>query len=52
MTGMGFTSKALDKLPSWAKFIFMVFAVFASVYYISHYGFLSFLLNMLFKPVP
>ena len=47
---MGLTSKALDKLPRWAKIIFMAFAVFASVYYIAHYGFVSFLLNMLFKP--
>lgn len=52
MTGMRFTSKALDKLPIWAKFIFMVFAAFASVYYVAHYGFWSFLLNMIFKPVP
>jgi hypothetical protein len=45
-------SRAIDKLPTWAKFILMVFAVLGSVYYIAHYGFFSFLLRMIFSPVP
>jgi hypothetical protein len=45
-------SKAIDKLPKWAKSICVVFAVFGTVYYIAHYGFLSFLLHMIFSPLP
>jgi len=43
-------SRAIDKLPAWAKLILMVFAIVGSVYYIAHYGFLSFLLRMIFSP--
>lgn len=32
--------------------ILMIFAVVASVYSITHYGFLSFLLHVIFSPVP
>jgi hypothetical protein len=49
---MGSISRAIDKLPKWAKLICAVFAVFGSVYYIAHYGFFSFLLRMIFTPVP
>ena len=45
-------SRAIDKLPTWAKYILMVFAVLGSVYYIAHYGFFSFLLHMFLSPVP
>jgi hypothetical protein len=45
-------SRALDKLPRWANVILMVSAVLASVYYITHYGFFSFLLRMIFSPLP
>jgi hypothetical protein len=45
-------SKALDKLPRWANWILMVFAVLGSGYYIAHYGFFSFLLRMIFSPLP
>jgi hypothetical protein len=30
----------------------VVFAVLGSVHYIAHYGFFSFLLHMIFSPVP
>ena len=52
MAIMGSISRAIDKLPPWVKFILMVFAVLGSVYYITHYGFFSFLLHMIFSPVP
>jgi hypothetical protein len=45
-------SRAADKLPKWAKLICVVFLVLGSVYYIAHYGFFSFLLRMIFSPVP
>jgi hypothetical protein len=35
-----------------AKSICAVFVVLGTVYYIAHYGFLSFLLRMIFTPVP
>jgi hypothetical protein len=52
MAIMGLTSRAIDKLPTWVKFILMVLTVLGSVYYIAHYGFFSFLLRMIFSPVP
>jgi len=45
-------SRAIDKLPKWAKFILVVLLVLGSAYYIAHYGFFSFLLRMIFSPVP
>jgi len=45
-------SRVIDKLPTWAKLICTAFAVLGSVYYIAHYGFFSFLLRMIFSPVP
>jgi hypothetical protein len=45
-------SRALDKLPRWANLILGVFAVVACVYYIARYGFFSFLLRMIFSPLP
>jgi hypothetical protein len=47
---MEFISKAIDKLPGWAKLIGAVLTVVASVYFISHYGFWSFLLHVIFSP--
>jgi hypothetical protein len=44
-------SRAFDRLPTWAKTIWMVFTVLASVYCIARYGFLSFLLHMIFSPL-
>ena len=45
-------SRVLDKLPRWVNSVLMVFALLGSVYYIVHYGFISFLLRMIFSPVP
>ena len=42
--------KAIDKLPTWVKFILFVLAVMGSVYCISRYGFWSFLLKVIFSP--
>ena len=51
---MGLISRAvgvlLDRLPGWAKLILAALAVFGSGYYIVRYGFLSFLLRMIFSP--
>jgi len=56
MAIMGPISRAIDKLtdrlPRWAKLICGVFAVLGSVYYIAHYGFFTFLLRMIFSPLP
>jgi hypothetical protein len=43
-------SKAIDRLPPWAKFIFWIFTVVASVYLIAREGFWSFLLKLIFSP--
>ncbi|MGA3130981.1 MAG: hypothetical protein ABSD59_09285 [Terracidiphilus sp.] len=42
--------KVFDKLPAWAKLICALFLVLGSVYYIAHYGFLTFLLHAIFSP--
>jgi hypothetical protein len=56
MAIMGPISRALDKLidrlPRWAQWILMVFVAVGSVYYIAHYGFFTFLLKMIFSPLP
>jgi hypothetical protein len=52
MAIMGAISRAIDKLPRWAKFILTVFTLLGSVYYIAHYGFFSFLLHAIFSPAP
>ncbi len=43
-------SRAIDKLPTWAKLILYVFTVLGSVYCIARYGFFSFLLRVIFSP--
>src|SRR6266403_350158 len=40
---MEWMSRAIDKLPAWAKLMFWVLTVILSVYYIAQYGFWSFL---------
>jgi hypothetical protein len=50
MTAMELISKAIDKLPKWAKLILMVCTVLGSVYCIARYGFFSFLLHVIFSP--
>jgi hypothetical protein len=47
---MEFISRAIEKLPTWARLILIVFTVFGSVYYIARYGFISFLLGAIFSP--
>jgi hypothetical protein len=45
-------STAIDTLPMWTKLIFYGLTVLGSVYCIAHYGFFSFLLRVIFTPVP
>jgi hypothetical protein len=47
---MEWISRAIDKLPSWAKVIFYVLMIIGSVFCIAHYGFWSFLLKVIFSP--
>jgi type VI protein secretion system component VasF len=47
---MEFISKAIDRLPPWAKLIFWVFAIIAIVYSIAKYGFWTILLKAIFSP--
>ena len=47
---MGVVSRAIDKLPTWLQVILVVVAIATSVYFIAHYGFLSFLMRMIFSP--
>jgi len=39
----------LDRLPHWAKVIFLALAAIGSVYYIAHYGLSAFLLHTIFS---
>ena len=51
-TTVGLISRAVDRLRGWVKYILAFLTVIGSGYYIAHYGFLSFLLRMIFSPVP
>jgi hypothetical protein len=51
IAGMGFVSRAMDKLPPWAQLILMACGFAAGVYGIAHYGWI-FLLKAIFSPVP
>ena len=42
--------KAFDKLPAWAKVIWVALTILLSVYCIARYGFFSFLLRVIFSP--
>ena len=42
--------RVVDRLPLWGRVIFYVITVLGSVYFIAHYGFLRFLLRMIFSP--
>jgi nitrate reductase NapE component len=44
--------RLIDKLPRWAQLVLMAFLVMVSVYYVARYGFFSFLLRMIFSPLP
>jgi hypothetical protein len=50
MTVMELISRAIDKLPMWARVIFWAFAVLVSAYCIARYGFTSFILHAIFSP--
>jgi len=39
-----------DKLPTWAKFVFAILTIIASVYLIAQDGFWTFLLHVIFSP--
>ena len=47
---MEWMSRAVDKLPKWAKLIFYVCTILGSVYCVAHYGFFSFLLKVILSP--
>jgi hypothetical protein len=47
---MRWLDKAIDRLPTWAKLILAVVVVTGSVDLIRQYGFLGFLLRLIFSP--
>ena len=47
---MKWLSRAVDKLPPWAKLTLAVLTVIGSIYCISQYGFFGFLLRVIFSP--
>jgi hypothetical protein len=49
--GMGFVSRAIDRLPAWAQLTLMACGLAAGVFGLAHYGW-SFLLKAIFSPVP
>ncbi len=49
---MGLISRALDGLPVWAKGILGFLVAIGSIYCIARDGFWSFLLRLIFTPVP
>ena len=51
MAGMGYVSRAYDKLPDWTKTILGICAVAGLIYGVAREGPI-FLLKAIFKPVP
>jgi hypothetical protein len=49
---MGIISRGFDRLPTWGEEIFYILSILGCVYCISEYGFWSFLLRVVFSPVP
>lgn len=47
---MGYLSKAVDKLPPWAKFVLAILTLVGSIYCIAKDGFFYFLLKVIFSP--
>ena len=47
---MRLMSKAIDKLPRWAKVILAILTVIGSIYVIAKEGFWIFLLKVIFSP--
>jgi sulfite exporter TauE/SafE len=50
MAGMGVVSRAIDKLPTWAKVVLGAVAIAGGVYYIAQNGFWTFILHTIFSP--
>jgi hypothetical protein len=50
MAAVGLISRAIDKLPTWAKLICWILVVIVSMYCILHYGFVHFLLRVILSP--
>jgi hypothetical protein len=51
MTGMGYVSRAYDKLPDWVKLILGVCAIAGIIYGVAQEGWV-FLLKVIFSPEP
>jgi hypothetical protein len=51
MAGMGYVSKAFDRLPAWARLVLMVAGLAAGIFGVARYGW-TFLLKAIFSPVP
>jgi len=51
MAGMGYLSRAYDKLPDWVKLILGVCAIVATIYGVAREGWV-FLLKVIFSPEP
>jgi hypothetical protein len=49
MAGMGYVSRAFDRLPGWAQMILGVVSIGAIIYGVARYG-LTFLLKVIFSP--
>ena len=45
-------SKAIDELPAWSKVVLVALTLIGSGYCIVHYGFWSFILHVIFSPIP
>jgi hypothetical protein len=50
--GMRSVSKIIDELPAWAKVVLCALTLIGSGYCIAHYGFWSFILHVIFNPIP
>ncbi len=50
IAAMGVVSRAIDKVPTWAKVVLGVVAIVGSVYYVAQYGFWTFILHAIFSP--
>lgn len=46
----GVVDKLIDKLPAWAKPVLVAVTLLGSVYCVVRYGFLSFVLHVIFRP--
>jgi hypothetical protein len=51
MAGMGYVSKAYDKLPNWVQIILGICSIVGIVYGVAHWGWI-FLLKVILSPEP